>query len=75
MTAVGRPESFADGFPHDLSVRNPGVAVIQRGKSRVAPEKSAERPLHTYCGRSSLATSTGRLVPIAVTLPSPFSWI
>ena len=50
MSAIGRPESFADGFPHDLSVRNPGVAVIQGWKSRVVPEKCAERPLHTFCG-------------------------
>ena len=28
------------------------VAIIQREKSRVAPEKCAERPLHTYCGQS-----------------------
>ena len=42
----GRSEPFADGFPHDLCVRNPGVAVIKRGNSRVVPEKCAERPLH-----------------------------
>ena len=63
MTGVGRSEPFADGFPHDLSVSNPGVAVIQCGNSREVPKKCTEGPLHTYCRHPSLAPANGRFVP------------
>jgi hypothetical protein len=65
MAVPGRPESFADGFPQELSVSFPVLRSSSVGNPGISVE-CVERPLHTYCRHPSLVPANGRSVPEAV---------